>query len=83
MRSWDGLSQNQGTYPGERFRVDVTEGTVDLVWYLPNPHAGHEGGESLTLDAFLASERHRAVVAEQLGEAVLREVLDHVRSHRP
>jgi hypothetical protein len=76
--SWHGPSKS-AAYPAEMFRVEVGASGVDLVWFDPNPHAGHEGGEHLSLGDFLQRASAHDVIRGILGDGALDEILAEVR----
>jgi hypothetical protein len=75
---WDGPTNN-ASYSGEMFRVELYASGVDLVWFDPNPHAGHEGGEHYSLADFVTHANAHDSIRRILGEAALAEIVAEVR----
>jgi len=75
--SWD--AEVVGGHPGERFRVEVSSSGVDLVWYIPNPHAGYEGGTHLALEEFVDDAQAHRNIEKHCGDVACAEVLAEVR----
>lgn len=77
---WSGPT-NDPSHAGEMFRVELAPTRIDLVWYDPNPHAGHEFGEHHSLEEFLTHAAAQDSILRVLGEVVLGEILVAVKRY--
>jgi hypothetical protein len=76
--SWCGPTNNP-SYAAEMFRVEVDAASVDLIWFDPNPHAGHEGGERHALAEFLVHARAHETIRGILGASALDQIVAEVK----
>jgi hypothetical protein len=67
------------TEPRIEFRIEVDARGVELIWFDPNPHSGHDVGEHRSLEEFLASETDHQSVRTACGPEALEEVIAFVR----
>lgn len=75
---WAG-SANNPHYPNEMFRVELEPAKVLLVWYDPDPHAGHEYDEHHSLAEFLTLGSAQDSIRRILGETALGEIVAEVK----
>ena len=52
---------------------------MDVIRYIPNPHAGYEGGVHYALEKFVEDAQALANIKKHCGDVVCAEVLAEVR----